>query len=66
LLISGFGRGTNNICALLESYTAWIGNSVPTFLDNLSIPLTKASSPRRSSPSRNSSLGRLDPLQWDG
>ena len=39
LLISGFGRGANKICALLESYAACVGKSVPTFRDNLPNPI---------------------------
>jgi hypothetical protein len=34
---SGFHRDVIESCALLGYYTAWSGNSVPTFRDNLSV-----------------------------
>jgi hypothetical protein len=36
--ISGFHRDEGEICAVLGYYTAFSGNPVPTFRDNLSVP----------------------------
>jgi len=37
-VILGFRRGVDGICAVLEYYAAYSGNSVKTFRDNLSDP----------------------------
>jgi hypothetical protein len=37
--ISGFRRKVDEICALVGYYAAYGGNSLPTFRDNLSIPV---------------------------
>ena len=37
-VISGFRREVADICALLDYYTAYSGNSLPTFRENLSVP----------------------------
>jgi hypothetical protein len=42
--ISGFGRGVNDICTLLEFYAALHGSLLPTFRGNLSLPLQGSSS----------------------
>jgi len=36
-MISGFCHEVDIICALLGCYTAYSGNSLPTFQDNLSV-----------------------------
>jgi hypothetical protein len=38
VLISGFWREVDEICALLGYYIAYNGNSLPTFRGNLSVP----------------------------
>jgi hypothetical protein len=38
-LISGFRRDVDEICALLGYYAASCGNCLPTFQDNLSVPI---------------------------
>jgi hypothetical protein len=37
IVISGFRREAGENCALLVCYTASIGNSIPTFRDNLDL-----------------------------
>jgi hypothetical protein len=37
-MISGFHHRIDEICALLENYAAYSGNSLPPFQDNLSVP----------------------------
>jgi hypothetical protein len=44
--ISGF-RHEANILTLLGCYAAQIGSWLPTFRDNLSVPFSRASSPRK-------------------
>ena len=41
-LISGFRRDVDEIYALLGHYVAYSGNSLGTFLDNLSVPYSMA------------------------
>jgi hypothetical protein len=41
-VISGFGRGVVEICALLGCYTATNGNPLPTFRDKMSGPSSRA------------------------
>jgi hypothetical protein len=36
-MISGFHYHVNEVCTLLESYTALIGSLLPVFRDNLSV-----------------------------
>jgi hypothetical protein len=45
--ISGFPRHVDEICALLGYYAASRGNCLPTFRDNVSVPSSRAKSPRR-------------------
>jgi hypothetical protein len=40
-MTSGFRRDVDEICALLGYYSAYSGNSVPTFRDNLSVPFSR-------------------------
>jgi hypothetical protein len=40
-MISGFCRDVHETCKLLESYATYGGNSLPTFLDNLSVPTSR-------------------------
>jgi hypothetical protein len=56
VLISGFRRDVDEICALLGYYEASCGNCLPTFLDNVSVPSSRVKSPR--TPSRARVLGR--------
>jgi hypothetical protein len=37
-VVMGFRRDVDEICALLGHYAAYSGNSLLTFLDNLSVP----------------------------
>jgi len=37
-VISGFRRGTNEICAYLVSHATCVGNSVPMFRDGIISP----------------------------
>ena len=46
-VISGFRHGADELCALLGSYAPWIGNSVPAFRDNLSIPSSRVRLPKK-------------------
>jgi len=41
LVISGFFREGDEICAILICYTRYSGNSSPTFQDNLSVPSSR-------------------------
>ena len=40
-VISGFRRELDETCVLLGYYVACSGNSLPTFQDNLSVPILK-------------------------
>ena len=40
-VISGFHRKVDEICALLGYYAAYSGNSLPMFLDNISVPSSR-------------------------
>jgi len=42
LMISGFRRDLDEICTLLGYYTAYSGNNLPTFRDNLSTSSSRA------------------------
>jgi len=44
---SGFRREANESCDLLGCYAASSGNSLPTFGDNLSVPLSSVKNPLR-------------------
>jgi hypothetical protein len=50
-MVSGFRRGTDEICALLGYYTASSGNPLPMFRDNVSVP---SSSVKKSKKKRTS------------
>jgi hypothetical protein len=47
VVISGFRHGADELCVLLGSYAHWIGNSVPAFGDNLSIPSSRVRLPKK-------------------
>jgi hypothetical protein len=47
ILISGFRRDVDEICALLRYYAVSCGNCLPTFRDNVSVPSSWVESPRR-------------------
>jgi len=47
LLVSGFRRKLDEICALLGNYAAYCGNSLPTFRDN---PLVSSSRSLKTGP----------------
>jgi hypothetical protein len=40
-MISGFRRNFDEVCALVEHYTALCGNCVPMFQDNVSVPSSR-------------------------
>jgi hypothetical protein len=42
IVISGFRRDVDEICALLGYYAASNGNPLPTFRENVSVPSSKA------------------------
>jgi len=46
--ISGLHCKVDKNCTLLGCYTLCIGNSLPTFWDNLSVPTSRVKNPRRS------------------
>jgi hypothetical protein len=45
ILISGFRRDVDEICALLGYYAASCGNCLPTFRGNISVPSSRVKSP---------------------
>jgi hypothetical protein len=46
-VISGFRRDVDEICALLGCYAASIGNPLPTFRDNVSVPSWRGKKSRK-------------------
>ena len=49
-VVSGFRREGDQNCALLDYYAASIGNSLPTFRDNLSVPSSRFKEPLKIGP----------------
>jgi hypothetical protein len=47
ILISGFRRDVDEICALLRYYAASCGNCLPTFRDKVFVPSSRVKSPNR-------------------
>jgi len=55
-MISDFWREVEEICTLLGCYTAYSGNSLPTFRDNLLVPSSRVENPRRQDPCNMGSI----------
>jgi hypothetical protein len=63
ILISGFRRDADEICALLGYYAASCGNCLTTFRDNVSVPSSPVKSPSKKE--RKPATYNLDSI-WEG
>jgi hypothetical protein len=63
ILVSGFRRDVDEICALLGYYSASCGKCLPTFRENVSVPSSRVKSPSRKE--RKPATYNVDSI-WEG
>jgi hypothetical protein len=60
VVVSGFRREVDEICALQGNCAACGGNTLPTFRDNLSVPTSRVKNPKTSSRIKNLFMGPIN------